>query len=196
LERIYDPFFTTKPQGVGTGMGLSVVHGIVKSHQGAIEAASTPGQGTEFRVYFPRVEAGEVVSAPRAESIAGGSEHILFVDDEDILVEMSSHLLKRLGYDVTACTNSMDALARFQEAPERFALVITDMTMPEMTGKELAARMLALRPNLPVIMRTGFSEQISEEKAKQMGIRAFIMKPIVVNHLAKTIRRVLDSHPP
>ncbi|MGD9016506.1 MAG: ATP-binding protein, partial [Desulfobacterales bacterium] len=195
LERIYDPFFTTKPQGVGTGMGLSVVHGIVKSHRGVIEAASTPGQGTEFRVYFPRVEDDEVVNAPRAESIPGGSEHILFVDDEDILVEMSSHLLKRLGYEVTACNNSMDALARFQEAPERFALVITDMTMPKMTGKELATRMLALRPNLPVIMCTGFSEQISEEKAKQIGIRAFIMKPVVVNHLAKTIRRVLDSPP-
>ncbi len=196
LDRIYDPFFTTKPQGVGTGMGLSVVHGIVKSHRGVIEVASTTGKGTEFRVYFPRVETGEVLNTPRVENIPGGSEHILFVDDEDILVEMSSHLLKRLGYEVTACTNSMDALDRFQEAPERFALVITDMTMPEMTGKELATRILALRPGLPIIMCTGFSEQISEEKAKQIGIRAFIMKPIVVNHLAKTIRRVLDAPSP
>lgn len=193
LDRIFDPFFTTKPQGEGTGMGLSVAHGIVKSHQGAIDLLSVQGEGTEFNVYFPRVEGGKAHLAPRVDPASGGNERIMFVDDEEILVDMTGHLLKRLGYQVTLCTDSVDAFKRFQRAPDSFDLVITDMTMPEMTGKELATRLLASRPELPIILCTGFSEQISEETAKEMGIRAFILKPIVLNHLAKTIRRILDS---
>ncbi|MFZ7128000.1 MAG: PAS domain-containing hybrid sensor histidine kinase/response regulator [Desulfobacterales bacterium] len=193
MDRIFDPFFTTKPLGEGTGMGLSVAHGIVKSHRGAIEVSSSPGEGAEFKVYFPRIDSAAALIVPRTDNVPGGKERILFVDDEEILVEMSGHLLKRLGYEVELCTSSQQALRRFQENPRGFDVVITDMTMPGMTGKELAGRMLKLRPDLPIILCTGFSEQISEESANRMGIRAFILKPIVLNHLAGTIRRVLDA---
>ncbi len=192
IDRIFDPFFTTKEYTEGTGMGLAVAHGIIKSHKGMIAVESRPGEGTTFTILLPQIINPESEQRKSGGDLQTGSESILFVDDEAMLVDLSTQLLKRLGYSVTACTSSLEALARFQAAPADFDLVITDMTMPQMTGKELAAEMLKLRPGLPIILCTGFSEIITEEAAKRAGIQAFIMKPIIMKELADTIRKILD----
>jgi len=193
-EKIFDPFFTTKQVGQGTGMGLSIVHGIVQSYGGTIFCHSEPGQGSEFRITLPIIEETDLqeseasVLVPHAE----GKEHILLIDDEEMLLEMGQRLLKRLGYKVTAKTNSLDALTAFQNQPQIFDLVITDQTMPVMTGIDLARRMLQMRPELPVILCTGYSNLISEEKVKDMGIKGFAMKPLVKKEIAELIRKTLD----
>jgi signal transduction histidine kinase/ActR/RegA family two-component response regulator len=203
--RIFDPYFTTKAKGEGTGMGLAVVHGIVRSHGGHISVYSEPGIGTTFNVYFPVFEAapqdrrerdrGERVSS--IESLVGGSERILVVDDEEQIVEVEEQMLASLGYRVAAFTNSLDALQAFQENPEGFDLVISDMTMPSMTGLEMAQKILALRPDIPFVLCTGFSEMIDGEKSKASGIRKFVMKPVVKADLARIVRVVLEgSEPP
>ena len=192
IDRIFDPFFTTKEHTEGTGMGLAVAHGIVKSHKGVIAVDSQPGQGTTFTILLPQIMHPEIGRRQNSGNLQTGSESILFVDDEAMLVDLSTQLLKRLGYSVTACTSSLEALTRFRAAPTDFDLIITDMTMPQMTGKELAAEMLKIRPGLPIILCTGFSEIITEEAAKQAGIQAFIMKPIIMKELADTIRQILD----
>ncbi len=191
IERIFEPFFTTKKKGEGTGMGLAVVHGIVKSHGGAIAVSSKPGAGTAFNVYLPRAEGRPVKSEKGREPYPGGHERILFVDDEDIQVRAMTKLLEHLGYSVTGRTGALEALGLFREAPEAFDLVIMDQSMPRMTGGELAAEMLRLRPGLPVIICTGYSETLAEEQALAMGIKAFIMKPFSVAEIARGIRRVL-----
>lgn len=192
-ERIFDPFFTTKGLGEGTGMGLAVVHGIVNNHGGAISVNSEPGKGTTFQVLLPRVESRVRLEAEKIEPLSTGSERILFVDDEKALVNIGEQMLKRLGYEVVGRTSSIEALGLFQNQPDLFDLVITDMTMPNMTGEELAKELMNIRPDIPVILCTGYSERISEEKAKGMGIRAFAMKPLLMRDLAKTIRKVLDK---
>ncbi len=193
IDRIFDPFFTTKEHTEGTGMGLSVAHGIIKSHGGSIDVASRPGEGTTFRIYLPKVRRRTANTPPDPLPLPSGTERVLFVDDETMLVDMSGQILQRLGYQVTACTSSLEALQHFQRDPAAFDLVITDMTMPRMTGKELAVELLKINPQLPIILCTGFSETITEEAAKRLGIQAFILKPIVMSDLAKTMRKVLDS---
>lgn len=193
MDRIFDPFFTTKEHAEGTGMGLSVAHGIIKSHGGSIDVESQPGQGTIFRIYLPKILRLTKDDHRNAPPLPSGNERVLFVDDETMLVDMSRQILQRLGYQVTACTTSVEALQRFQNDPSAFDLIITDMTMPHMTGKELAAEILKINPALPIILCTGFSETISEEIAKSIGIRAFILKPIVMSDLAETMRKVLDG---
>ena len=193
IDRIFDPFFTTKEHTEGTGMGLSVAHGIIKSHGGSIDVESRPGQGTTFRIYLPKVPRHTPDDQRHAPPLPPGTERVLFVDDETMLVDMSRQILQRLGYQVTACTSSTEALQHFQADPAAFDLVITDMTMPHMTGKELALELLKINPSLPIILCTGFSETITEEAAKRIGIQAFILKPIVMSDLAETMRKVLDS---
>jgi CheY-like chemotaxis protein len=193
-DRVFDPFFTTKGVGEGTGLGLSVVMGIVKQSGGYITVESEPGKGSAFAVYFPRV-AGEPVAhtAGGEEALPTGSERILFVDDEEALVEMGEDILAELGYEVTYRTNGREALALFRLDPSRFDLVISDQTMPELTGIDLAKEIMVIRPDMRVILCTGFSYLVDADTAKAAGIRAFLMKPLTKREIAKTIRQVLDE---
>ena len=193
MNRIFDPFFTTKPQGEGTGLGLSVVYGIVKSHGGSIAIESEVGRGSTFHVYLPRTPVQEREDDRNKAPASGGSEHVLFVDDEVVLVDMGERMLSALGYRVTAVANGPEALKTFRENPGDFDLVITDMTMPGMTGAELSREILKIKPGFPIILCTGFSEIISEGEAKAMGIRRFLMKPVFLDTLAGEIRTVLDA---
>ncbi len=194
MHRIFEPYFTTKPKGEGTGLGLSVVHGIVKSCGGAIEVHSEPGEGTLFELYFPvfgdrevrREEAGE-------EPVYPGNERILFVDDELAIAQLGQQLLEGMGYEVVTRTSSVEALELFKVKPDLFDLIITDMTMPNMTGVELTREIRRLRPDVPVILCTGFSELISEDGTRALGIREVVMKPVLKNELAAAIRRAIDS---
>ena len=174
-------------------MGLSVVHGIVRGCGGAIYAYSEPGRGSSFKVFFPSIEQRLEPDKHKEEIIPMGKERILFIDDEQILINMGIEMLESLGYEVTTATNGMKALDLFKKHPHAFDLVITDMTMPQMTGDEMAKEMISVRPDVPVILCTGFSSMITEEKSKALGIRAFLMKPIVMREMADTIRKVLDK---
>jgi len=195
LERIFDPYFTTKGRGEGTGLGLAVVHGIVESYGGKITVYSEPEKGTTFHVYFPRID-GASKKANRPEDPAPlptGTERILFVDDEAPLANLGKRVLENLGYRVTALSSSVEALRLFSEEPGRFGLVITDLTMPEMTGDSLAQEMIGIRPGMPVIIASGFIEKSVRQKVKATGASAFIEKPLTVEKLASTIRDVLDK---
>jgi PAS domain S-box-containing protein len=194
LGRVFDPYFTTKEKDKGTGLGLAVVHGIVKDYGGTITVDTELGKGTTFSVYLPKIE-GEVITKPEPGpgGIPTGHERILFVDDEQALVEMGEQMLDHLGYEVTTRTSSIEALELFRTKADQFDLVITDMTMPNMTGDQLAMKIMKIRPDLPIILCTGFSERITPEKAKNMGIKAFSMKPLVMRDLADTVRKVLDT---
>ena len=193
-DRIFDPFFTTKETGEGTGMGLSVVHGIVKSYGGTIYAYSEPGKGSSFKVYFPAIERRLEPEKRQEKPFPKGIEHILFVDDEQVLVNVGRQLLESLGYEVTTRTSSTEALELFKCEPERFDIVITDQTMPNMTGDELAKELMAVRSDIPVILCTGFSVRITEENAYEMGIQGFLKKPLLMRDLAETIRKALDRN--
>ncbi|MBC8457873.1 MAG: response regulator [Deltaproteobacteria bacterium] len=193
LERIFDPFFTTKEKGEGTGLGLSLVHGIVKDHGGTITVESEPEKGTTFHIFFPRIEEAEKGADKVAdEPLPNGQERILFIDDEFALVDIGKQMLEYLGYKVTIKTDSLEALKLFQEQPHEFDLVITDMTMPNMTGEKLAKEFIRIRPDVPIILCTGFCGQNTEENAKEIGIKEFAMKPLMMEDLAKTIRKVLN----
>jgi len=193
-EQIFDPYFTTKEPGVGTGIGLSVVHGIVAQHKGAITVESEPGKGSTFHVYLPLTQAKEEQPEVKGETpLPKGNERILFIDDEAVLANMGKQILESLGYDVTSMTSSLDALALFKEDPEQFDLVITDTTMPHMPGDILAQKIMEIRPDIPVIICTGHSKRISKEKAKQMGIKGFLMKPPAIRDLADMVRKLLDE---
>ncbi len=194
IDRIFDPYFTTKEFGKGTGMGLSITHGIVKSYGGAITVESTLGQGTAFHVYLPVAVVGqEPEETEETAAMPSGRERILYIDDEDFLAELGASMLERLGYRVTVRQSSFEALELFMNDPEQFDLVITDQTMPGMTGFDLARRMMQIRPDLPVILCTGFSNLIDEESAKAVGIKGFALKPLTKKDLALLIRQVLDG---
>jgi PAS domain S-box-containing protein len=193
MERIFEPFFTTKPRGEGTGMGLAVVHGIVKEYAGVISVHSELGKGSAFHVYLPVIEAMEDAAGELSEALLTGTERILFVDDEELLVKLGKKMLERLGYQVTTQTSPLVALDLFRNKPDAFDLVITDVTMPKMTGDELAKELLKIRPDIPVILCTGFSARMSDEKARELGIKAFIMKPTLIQEIARTIRKVLGE---
>jgi CheY-like chemotaxis protein len=193
LSRAFDPFFTTKGRSEGTGMGLAVVHGIVKSYGGTIRTESVIGRGTTFEIFLPRTEKKTLREAEKPSGLPVGTERILLVDDEKSMVDAVRMMLDRLGYKVVASTSSIEALGAFRVDPQRFDLVITDMTMPNMTGRELANEIMTIRADIPIVLCTGFSEQIDEDTARAMGIREFVMKPIVMKEMAETIRRVLGQ---
>jgi len=187
LRRIYEPFFTTKQPGKGTGLGLAVVHGIVTSYFGAMDVHSVIGQGTTFRLYLPLVDMDALAEPESERSPSGNNEHILIVDDEEAITIFTSTMLEHYGYSTTAVTDSREALQIFQRQPDTFDLLITDQTMPYMTGFELARAILAIRPDLPVLLCTGFSSVVSGEKALQAGIADFIMKPITKQALLEKV---------
>jgi len=191
MDRVFEPFFTTKPQGEGTGLGLSVAHGIVKSHEGYISVACTEGQGAVFTVYLPLLSSGQEATPAQAVLASGGSGRILFIDDDKTLAHMGQQMLEVLGYTVTAMTDSIKALSFFKEQPDAFDLVITDYTMPGMTGTELVECLRQLRPDIPVVLYTGYNEMITSEKADALGIQEFLYKPLSMNMLAEAVKRAV-----
>jgi PAS domain S-box-containing protein len=193
MKRIFEPFFTTKGVGEGTGMGLPVVYGIVKSLHGAITVESEPGMGSTFRVFLPMARTDEKLESSEAQVTPKGTERILFVDDEELLTEWGQAVLERLGYSVTALTDSTEALKTFSSDPSRFDLVIADQTMPKLTGLHLARELLTIRNNIPIIICTGHSDSVSPEKAKEAGIREFLIKPLGKQQLAEAIHRALEK---
>ncbi|MEE8430517.1 MAG: response regulator [Candidatus Desulfatibia sp.] len=193
IERIFDPYFTTKEVGKGSGLGLSVVHGIVKIHRGAITVDSELGKGTTFNIFFPVTEEEVVTESKIIEELPTGNENILFVDDEESIVFIVRQMLERLGYQVEVKMNPVEALELFRSNPDQFDLVITDMAMPQMDGDKLVKEILNIRSEMPIILCTGFSEKVTEENAKELGIKAFTMKPLVIRDLAVVVRKVLDE---
>ncbi|MBF0549893.1 MAG: response regulator [Deltaproteobacteria bacterium] len=193
-ERIYDPFFTTKAPGEGTGMGLSVVHGIVTSHKGLITAYSEPGKGSTFHIFLPLVDmACDNGRQPDIIIPLGAGEHVLLVDDEEMIVDIWKAMLENIGYRVTATTLSAEALTIFRDQPEAFDLIITDQTMPHLTGIELTREIVKIRSDIPIILCTGFSEAVTREKIKEIGIRELVMKPIITTEIAQVIKRCLEK---
>ena len=195
-ENIFDPYFTTKGAGKGTGMGLAIVHGIVKSYGGTITCESQPGRGTTFHITLPALTefTPTIEALDKEAAISAGNERILLIDDEEILLEITQTTLQRLGYHVTVRRSSLEALSSFQNQPTAYDLVITDQTMPGMTGFDMARRMLQIRPDLPIILCTGYSSLISEDQALAMGIKGFALKPLAKKDIAALIRKVLNGN--
>ena len=193
VERIFDPYFSTREPEQGTGMGLAVVHGIVESTGGSIVVESKLGKGTAIHVFFPRIRGKPTPEARVLNPFPSGNERILFVDDEKALVDIGVQLLEHLGYRVVARTSSIEALEVFRNQPEKFDLVVSDQTMPNMTGEMLAKELIRIRPDIPVVLCTGYSEMISEEKAAALGIKKLVMKPILMREISQTVRQILDQ---
>jgi CheY-like chemotaxis protein len=194
MSRIFEPFFTTKVAGEGTGLGLSVVHGIMQSHDGAITVYSRPGIGTTFRLYFPAdLIEGPTAAIQAAETPFGAGEHVLFVDDEAPLALLGKAILERLNYSVDTHTDVMEALKLIRAEPGRFALVITDQTMPSMTGIDFARHIGQIRLDLPVILMTGYVGQLRIEQLRPMGIRELLPKPPTIRTLGEAVHRVLTK---
>ncbi len=192
-ERIFEPFFSTKGPGQGAGVGLSVVHGIVKSHGGRIVVQSEPKKGSVFEVYFPKIEGTEEIVQATVQPLPGvGSERILLIDDEELVVSVASEMLGSLGYQVVMSQRSIDALELFRSQPDLFHLIITDQTMPGMTGLDLAKEFQKIRADIPIILCTGFSDEDISKKARNLGIHKILSKPFVLNELGAAIREILD----
>jgi CheY-like chemotaxis protein len=198
LEKIFEPYFTTKAQGKGTGLGLAVVYGIIQEHGGHISVYSESGKGSTFNIFLPLVDHPTIKTFSKHENLyrSIGDEHILVVDDEKLIIELESRMLTRLGYHVTTCRNGSEALTVFKEKPEDFDLVITDLNMPNMTGDQLARRIISIRPDTPIIICTGFSEIMSHDDSKAIGVKEFVMKPVTTSEMSEKVRKVLDNaHP-
>lgn len=195
LNKIFDPFFTTRPVGDGSGLGLAIVHGIVSSHGGIIRVDSAPGTGTAFHIDLPRITAAAFYGNESKEGVRQGKGCILFVDDEEMVARVGQRMLERCGYTVIAATNASDALALFRHNPSSFTAVVTDQTMPDMTGRALAKELLQLRPDLPILLCTGFSETWEIEQAKAIGVRECLMKPLSLEELSAALARVISERP-
>ena len=194
IDRIFEPYFTTKTKGEGTGMGLAMVHGIVKNLGGDVRVSSKPEMGATFYVYLPEVDVNSVdTEITFRDILPQGNERILLVDDEEQIVEMLKKMLENLRYRLTVTTSSVEALELFRSEPDVFDLVITDQTMPKITGTELIKEFRGIRPDIPVILCTGYSEMVTEEKLKAMGIKEYIMKPVQRSEIASTVRRLMDK---
>lgn len=193
INRIFDPYFTTKEVGKGSGMGLAVVQGIVNNMNGGIRVDSTPGQGTSFTILFETAPESPEVATDTGKSPSTGKGRILFVDDEELIVRMTCQILKRMGYRVEAKTSPTEALELFRSQPDQFDIVLTDMAMPQMTGATLSEKILAVRPDMPIIICTGYSDSVDEDKAKALGIAGFVLKPIQARELGKVIQNVLGD---
>jgi CheY-like chemotaxis protein len=194
LKRIFEPYFTTKETGKGTGLGLSVAHGIVKSHGGTIKVSSVVRKGSIFETYLPRVK-GEASETDKFDMpLLTGTGRILFVDDEPALTLMGQKFLGKLGYQVQTTNSSVEALEIFRSKPKEFDLVITDLTMPELTGINLAKTLLEIRPDLPVVLCTGFSDQVNEEMLQSIGIRGLLLKPLTIHELAHSVRMAIGHN--
>jgi nitrogen-specific signal transduction histidine kinase/CheY-like chemotaxis protein len=192
-DRIFDPYFTTKGVGKGSGMGLAVVHGIVKNHNGAIFLDSEYGKGAVFSILLPKITEKPEVKVETTTDLSTGNETILFVDDDESLMKLGQRMLESLGYQIDAFISPTDALEQFLATPDKYDLIITDMTMPKMTGVALAEKLMRIRPDIQIIICTGHSALIDEEKAKTMDIAAFVMKPFSRQKIARIIRQVLDG---
>ncbi len=193
INRIFDPYFTTKDFGKGSGMGLTVVHGILKNHDGSITVSSEVGEGTTFTILFPVIDEAPEITTMKTVSIPHGTETILFVDDEKAIINMMRQILEKLGYSVQTSINPEEALDLFKLKPDSFDIVITDMTMPQMAGAKLAEKLKKIRSDIPIILCTGHSSLIDEDKAKQLGISGYVMKPVSMSKIAKAIREVFDK---
>jgi CheY-like chemotaxis protein len=195
LQRIFEPFFTTKGPGEGTGLGLSVVHGIIKDHEGVVTVASAVGEGTTFRIFLPALAHARAhePETMRASAPSGRGQHVLIVDDEIAIGAAARRLLVHAGYQVTTCTSAEAALTTLAADPHAVDLVITDLTMPGMTGLELARCMLALRPELPIVLTTGYSSDLTRESMAELGIRALLPKPVEYLVLLEEIDRQLRA---
>ncbi len=195
MSRVFEPYYTTKAKGDGTGLGLAVVHGIVTSFHGDIYVSSTPGKGTTFDIFLPETpKPAETYSELKVPDMPPtGDERILLVEDDEAVAGINCNALEKLGYRITVKTNSLNALSTFEKDPDAFDLLITDMTMPQMTGERLAKKVLIIRPDMPIILCNGYSDLINEEIARNIGIRKFFMKPVPLNQLAGSVRRLLDE---
>jgi len=193
IDRIFEPYFTTKPTGEGTGLGLSTVHGIVKSHGGSIKVYSESGVGTTFHIFLPVVDAFPGADAKQSGRLPTGNESILFVDDEKSLIDLGRTLLERLGYRVETRASSIDAIEAFRRDPQKYDLIITDMAMPKMSGEELSREMKAVRSDIPIILCSGFGDRMNDRGKDAIGVSAFLMKPVTYADLANTVRMVLDT---
>jgi len=196
--RIFDPYFTTKSPGKGTGLGLAVVHGIVKNSGGHIRVYSEKGKGSVFYVYLPRIRNSSAENpSEKAFPLPTGSERILLIDDEKMITEAVSEMLTRLGYEVEVQTSSVKALELFMNHPDRYDLVITDQTMPHLSGVELIGNIRQIRPNLPVILCSGFAQVLSDSNGEnhmlQTGLYHYVSKPVTMGEMAVTIRKVLKT---
>lgn len=194
LDRIFEPYFTTKEKGKGTGLGLSAVYGIVKEHGGEIKVKSTLGQGASFQIFIPViVPFAESNNRPKGASLPTGTEHILLVDDEAPIARIEKQMLERLGYTVSTRTSSLEALEAFRNNPRLYDLVLSDMSMPQMTGDKLVEEILKIRSDIPIMICTGFSERITPEQTEKIGVKGFLMKPVTRIDLANEVRRILDE---
>ena len=192
LERIFEPFFTTKELGEGTGLGLAVVHGIIAGHGGHISATSEVGQGTAFTILLPHLDVILPAESEKVLEWPQGMGKVLFVDDEEVLARWGEQLLTHLGYTVVTKTNPHEAVELFRKQPDQFDVVVTDQTMPTMSGEALARALLSIREDIPIVLCTGFSHTMSAEKAHQLGLKGFLMKPVNGAVLAKTLRKILS----
>jgi CheY-like chemotaxis protein len=193
LERVFDPFFTTKKRGEGTGLGLWVVQTIVKNHKGAITVRSTPGKGSVFEVFLPRIPEQALPPDKPPLSALRGHGHILIVDDEADIVELEKEMVERLGYSAKAVVKSGAALALFRENPDKYDLVLTDQTMPDMTGVDLARKLVSIRPGIPIVLVTGYRDVLDVELAREAGVKAVVAKPMTRTEIGLTIKQLLTK---